>query len=284
MPEFFCTYNSSLSDSLDLQPRLNSLREACRRLDINFVSLDESKVNLLELPTPTAEDALYNCARGSYLLERLMLNREVRSFYRNYEVLSQQDDSNILTIELEKQNIPVPRTVYQGTSNRLLLNKYIDHLGGFPVVLKNYGGVSGVGVIKVESYPTLYSLADYFSSKKEAFQIKEFIPSSTCERVTVLGDEVLYTISRPVKENDFRSDGYSDRTRKIELTPELKKIAVSAAHAANLNFAGIDLIVDERTSRPYILEVNCPHNFVQHEKITGENYSLSIVKWLFNIP
>lgn len=281
MNRFFCLYNSSCKDSLDLQARLDSLQSACRYYDVLFKGIDEATVDVTTLPTPTANDGLYNCARGSYLLEKMLMNRQVRTFYRNYEVLSQKDDCNILTIELEKHGIATPKTIYKGTNNKKLLTQYMEYLEGFPVVIKTYGGVSGVGVVTVDSFSGLFSLADYLVKRNEEFQIKQFIPSNTCERVTVLGNKVLYSISRPIKANEFRSDGHSPKAKTIELGKEINQLAVKAAHASNLNFAGIDIIINSKDGKGYVLEVNMPHNFAQHEKIAGKSYSRAMIKWLF---
>lgn len=283
MQNFYCLYNSKSTDSLNLEARLTSLKNACEKFNINFRLIDEAKADFSNLPIPTSNDGLYNCARGSFILEKVMLNSNVKTFYRTYNYLSFQDDSNLITIELEKQGIPLAKTVYQGNNDKKLLKKYVEFLNGFPVVIKTYGGTGGVGVIKVDNFATLYSLSDYLISKKTNFQIKEFIPSNSCERITVLGDKVIYTNTRPLKENDFRSDVYDSKTHAIKMPNEINEIAIKAAHAANLNYAGVDLIVSNKDNKPYILEVNCPQNFAIHEQITGENYAEKMISWLFGI-
>lgn len=281
MPNFYCLFNSLTTDSLNVQARLLSLENACKINEVEFHLIDEANADFSNLPVPTEEDGLYNCARGSYLLEKVMLNNKVRSFYRSYNYLSFKDDSNLINIELEKQGIPVPKTVYKGSNDKSLLKKYVDFLGGFPIVIKTYGGTGGLGVIKVDNLSTLYSLTDYFVSEKTDFQMKEFIPSNSCERLTVLGDEVIYTTSRPIKQDDFRSDVYSKEAHKIDLPNEIKQVAIRATHAANLNYAGVDLIISSKDNKPYILEVNCPQNFAIHEQVTGESYADKMIAWLF---
>lgn len=282
MPTFYCLYNSIETSSQEQSDRLLSLRRSCEKSGILFYSIDEASADFTSLPVPTAEDALYNCARGSYLLESVLINRNVRTFYREYPFFSQKDDSNFICIQLEKQNISTPKSIYKGTNDKNLLKNYVDFLGGFPVIIKTYGGTGGIGVIKVDSYSSLFSIADYYAGIKVDFQIKEFIESESCERVTVLGNEVLYSISRPILENDFRSDGYSNRAKKTILSKEINNMAIKATHAANYNYAGVDIIISSRDHKPYILEVNCPHNFARHEQITGENYSEKMIRWLFN--
>lgn len=281
MPKLYCLYNSATTDSLDVKARIISLENACIVYNIDFILLDESKVDFTNLPVPTKEDGLYNCARGSRLLESHLLNKDVNTFYRAFPGNSVFADTNKIGIQLAKQNIPMPKTIYKGNNDKPLLKKYIDFLGGFPIILKTYGGTGGIGVIKVDNFSTLNSLTDYFVSEKTDFQMKEFIPSNSCERLTVLGDEVIYSNSRPIKQEDFRSDVYSKEAHKIDLPNEIKQVAIKATHAANLNYAGVDLIISSKDNKPYILEVNCPQNFAIHEQVTGESYAEKMIEWLF---
>ncbi len=281
MPIFYCLYNSKNTESLERNARLLSLERACKLYNIEFALIDESNADFSNLPIPTKEDGLYNCARGSRLIESHMINRHVKTFYREFPGNSVYANTNQIGIQLAKHNVPLPKTIYKGINDKNLLKKYIDYLGGFPIILKTYGGTGGLGVIKVDNFSTLFSLADYLVSENTDFQMKEYIPSATCERVTVLGDEVLYVNSRPTKKDDFRSDVYSTEARTITLTDSIAQIAVNATHAANLNFAGVDLIISSKDNKPYILEVNCPQNFAIHEKITGESYAEKMIEWLF---
>ncbi|SDE31449.1 ATP-grasp domain-containing protein [Niabella drilacis] len=281
MPNFFCLYSSKTTDSLNIEARLVSLKAACKKYNIRFCLIDEAKADFSNLPVPTDNDGLYNCARGSYLLEKTMLNNKERTFYRAYNYLSFQDDSNLINIELEKQGISVPKTIYKGSNEKQLLQQYVNYLDRFPVVIKTYGGTGGLGVIKVDNYATLFSLTDYLASQNINFQIKQFIVSHSCERLTVLGDKVIYANTRPTKPDDFRSDLYSKKAHRVNLPDEINKIAINATHAANLNYGGVDLIISSKNGKPYILEVNCPQNFAIHEQVTGESYAEKMIEFLF---
>lgn len=282
MNNFFCLYNSYTTDSLDVEARLTTLKNACKKLDINFCLIDESSVDFSNLPIPTSQDGLYNCARGSQLLEIAMMNKEVRTFYRTFPGNSVLADTSQICIQLEKHGIPMPKTIYKGNNDKTLLKKYVAFLGGFPIIIKTYGGTGGLGVIKVDNFATLNSMTDYFVAEKKDFQMKEFIPSNSCERVTVLGNEVIYTTTRPIKQDDFRSNVYDKQSHNIDLPEKFKQIAIEATHAANLNYAGVDLIISSKDNSAYILEVNCPQNFAIHEQVTGESYADRMIAWLFD--
>lgn len=283
MSNFFCLYNSRKSDSLNVQERIILLKESCVKHDINFILVDEAVADFSNLPIPKSNDALYNCARGSYLLESRLINKSVKSFYRTYPLYSQRDDSNFLCMELEKNGIPIPRTIFKGTNNRDLLIKYVTQLGNFPIILKTYGGTGGQGVIKIDSYHTLFSITDYFVAKEIDFQFKEFIASSCCYRVCVLGDNVIYTAKRPIKKNDFRNNIVTDKSEFIEVSSIIKDLAIIASHNSNLNFSGVDIITCEKTNKNYVLEVNCPQDFAIHQKYLALNISDLIIKYLFNL-
>ncbi|HEX6503885.1 MAG TPA: hypothetical protein VF011_11585, partial [Terriglobales bacterium] len=47
------------------------------------------------------------------------------------------------------------------TTDRDTLRRYVERMGGFPVVVKFPGFSRGVGVIRVDSLASLFSLADY---------------------------------------------------------------------------------------------------------------------------
>jgi hypothetical protein len=283
MANFYCLYNSLTTDSLDVQARLTSLENACKKWNIVFCLIDEAKADFSNLPKPTAEDGLYNCARGSRLLESHLINTDVKTFYRTFPGNAAYANTNQIGIQLEKLGIPMPKTIYKGTNNKQLLKQYVAFLDGFPIIVKTYGGTGGFGVIKIDNFETLNSMADYFISERIDFQLKEFIPSKSCERMTVLGDEVIYNNTRPNKENDFRCDVYNKNAHVKTLSNEINQVAIKATHAANLNYAGVDVIISEKDNKPYILEVNCPQNFAIHEQVTGESYSDKMIAWLFKI-
>lgn len=280
MPKFFCLYNS-FSDSLDINERLLQLENACLNNNVEFEKIDEGNVNYLELPTLQKNDALYNCSRGSMLLERVLITQDIKTFYRSFPFTGITEASNYWSILHEKFDIATPITIWIGTNDRKLLKEYVNYLHGFPVIVKTYGGTGGVGVIKVDNYAVLYSLADYLVSCKTDFSLKQFIPSSSCERLIVLDGKVLSGTSRPNKSSDFRSDSCDTKVISKEYSKEINELAINAVSKVNLFLAGVDIIIDERNGEPFVLEINFPFNFSHSLKITGVDIADRMIKWLF---
>ncbi|WP_420384656.1 ATP-grasp domain-containing protein [Roseivirga sp.] len=279
--KFFCLFNSVSTESHNVEDRLKLLDKGCQKLGIEFVVLDQAKSDFSRLPVPTENDGLYNCARGSYLLEYALLNPRVKTFYRSYNPNSIKDDNGMLQAALTIQNISTPKTIFCGTSDRKLLKDYANYLGGFPLILKTYGKSGGLGVMSVDSLSSLYSLADYLVAEDVAFQLKEWIEADSVERVTVLGNRVLYTISRAVGLEDFRTDYFKNHNELISLDKESEQLAIQAAHACNYNFAGVDLIRRKSDGKTFILEVNFPQNFAPHEIDFKTNCAEEMLRWLF---
>lgn len=210
-----------------------------------------------------------------------MLRAGVKSVYRTIPPAGFGQDSVLWSIRLEQSGLSVPKTAWIATTDRPLLRRYIEQLGGFPVVLKTFGGTRGVGVVQVGTWPQLFSLCDYLSSKETVFALREFIPSQSCERLVVLGDSVIDASTRPTASDDFRSDGTDAGCRPQEYAQEINKLAVDATAAANFHFGGVDVLVDDRDGRAYVLEVNCPLDFVASGRVSGIDVAGCLVNWFF---
>ncbi len=277
LKNFYCLYDST-STSLNLEERVSSLKFSCQKQGVRFFGLDQQNLEL-GLPVLGEKDGIFNIAKGSYLLETQLLNEKVKSIYRTYNHLNQNDDSNILTFELIKKGFNLPKTIFLPSTSTKLQLEQIKSLGGFPIILKTFGNSSGVGVMKVDSWASFRSLKDYLFSINEKFMMREFIDVDYSDRVAVLGDRVLYVLRRPNKEGDFRSDGFHKEVKEVELSGELNDYFVKAAHACNFNFAGLDIIYN-RFGKPYILEVNAPFNFAANEKKLGRSISMELIRWM----
>jgi hypothetical protein len=162
----------------------------------------------------------------------------------------------------ERAGLPIPRTVYGLVAHdRDLLLRHVARLGGFPVIVKLLGWSGGVGTIRVDSAPALYSTLDLIAVQNLTPFLCQYVPDATHWRVIVVGDRAVAGYRNVTQANDFRtaaSDDPSDYARPVER--RLARIATGAVRALQLEFGGIDLLVDAR-GRPYLLEANFPCYF-----------------------
>ncbi|TLV01332.1 ATP-grasp domain-containing protein [Dyadobacter luticola] len=281
MRSFYCIYNSS-GDSRNIAARVQALRKACTEEEIHFIALDQHSIDFSRLPEPEKGDGIYNCSRDGMLLERVFIQRKLRTFYNSFPEAGVIEISNYWSILHDKSDIPTPKTVWIGTNDRTILSNYVDYLKGFPIIIKCYGGTGGIGVIKVDSFSSLYSLADYLTAIQTRFALREFIPSTSCERLVVLGNEVIAAVSRPIVKNDFRSSSFDIAVNKLDTDEILESIAVRSVNQVNLSLGGVDIITDSRDGQSYLLEVNFPFNFIPTQETTGVNIPGKMIKWLFS--
>ncbi|WP_293370976.1 hypothetical protein [Nevskia sp.] len=242
--------------------RLELLEAACKSRNVSFVPLDSLKCDYANLPRLGTSDLLYNCARGSQVLESLLLNDEVTTFYiRNpdYTLIT-----STLTWSLvhEKAGLPAPKTVYALTADRNMLRRYVEYLDGFPIVLKAEGGTRGIGTIKIDSWQGLVSLADHLMTSGQKFVMRQFIDAPYGVRAMVLGHRVVAALKFLFPPDDFRNAALlSDvRYEQTSLSTEHEALCVRAAQLANLEMGGVDLLFDY-DGRAYLLEINLPTGF-----------------------
>ena len=180
-------------------------------------------------------------------------------------------ESKYLTSEiLEEAGLPVPR--YALITSEDNLDQALEAVGGnFPVVLKLLSGTQGIGVSIVDSYASLKSVyqtiaklapeneiliqeridADY--DLRIQIIIKKFDPINPKEDNCVL----LGSMKREAVEKDFRTNySLGGKVSGYEISDEIKDLACRAANAVGCHWCGVDLMIDSKNGKPYILEVN----------------------------
>ena len=246
-----------------VQARINLLEKASKDLGLEFVCVDGSNADYTDLPNLSEQDLLYKFARGGHVLESLLLNDKVTTFYIKNPPTHFLESTIEWCIIHEKANLAAPNTIYQITNDRVLLAKYVDYLGGFPLIIKSAIGSRGIGTIKIESWQNLISTVDYLVTTPDKFIMRQFINADYGARVMVLGNEVILSKKFFFQENDFRNAPILSATKyePIEIDETAKQLCIKAVHLANLEMGGVDLLFEKETGKPYLLEVNFPTGF-----------------------
>lgn len=255
------------------------LHQACEKKGILFELIDPRNFDFLNPPTVAPGDIVYRISRGvlSRSVERFLIHEKVATFYATYQRAFQYYDDLFLN---RINHLPMPKTIFGVTSNYEILKKYGQELG-FPMILKILGKSLGNGVIKIDSLDALSSTVTYLGTDaKERFVLKEFIASGYSVRVIVVGEKVVATISYRSKRGDFRSN--IEKNPLIEpfaLTPEIETLAIQAAKTIDLEFGGVDILID-KTGKAYLAEINFPCAFPDAQFATGIDIALHMVDYL----
>jgi glutathione synthase/RimK-type ligase-like ATP-grasp enzyme len=219
-------------------------------------------------------------------LESLLLNDKATSYYISnpaYPFLN--SDTLCYTLQHSKHNIPQPKTIFSLTKDKKLLCDYVGWLGGFPIIIKAAGSTRGVGTIKIESWPNLFSTIDYLLLAGGQFIMREFIRADGVGRCRVLGNEVIQSYEFPLITNDFRTSSVDfselQPVKKVSYTKEIENYCVKAAHLANTEYAAVDVMIDA-SGEPYILEVNYPAGLPLNWKESSNSVAIKMIEFLKN--
>lgn len=217
-----------------------------------------------------------------YLAERLEKSG-VRLFNSKRAVLL--CDNKILMYQaLNEKGIKTPRTfiapkTFEGLnySDRSFLDGVIKEIG-FPVVVKEAYGSFGEQVYLAHDLIELNKIIDNIGYKD--FLLQEFIASSRGRdvRINVVGNKAIVSMLRENK-NDFRSNISNGGTGSIyQPDKEYLALAVKAAQALGLDFAGVDVMFGE--DGPIICEVNSNPQFKSTLDATGINLADYIADYI----
>lgn len=174
--------------------------------------------------------------------------------------------------KLTAAGLPIPRTFVGFDLNSAA--KFFNIKEPFKLVAKNSMLDRGEGVSLVTN------LNQLDESLKKGYLIQEFIPEKLDLRVLTIGGKAIGCMRRIPPEGEFRANlGQGGRGEIYPLSPELQNLALKAACAMNLDFAGVDILIDQNDKK-YILEVNRSPQYQGFIKATGINVTKLLADFL----
>ncbi len=226
------------------------------------------------------KSGMYYCIGIDYnslIIDSLFTSKGFTSLYKDEYVKYGWSNAVMSPIIHERNNIPIPKTIYTPTKDRDILEEYIKFLGGFPLILKVMGNSGGIGVLKVESRDSLYSLVDFLAYKNPNYIMREFIDFSIYGRLIVLGDKTIASKQNLKQLGDFRTNEGSPVNK--EFNEEIKECAVKAVNVLGIEFGGVDVLV--KTDGSFVIaEVNYPCSYISTQETSGVEISDMMIKFL----
>lgn len=255
---------------------------ACTALGVDLVVHEEQTLDLAHLPELGPNDMIYRSASGAKAqrVERMMTTPTTASFRKNWT--SVFDDRGCSYYLHEKIGIPVIPSVPFIPDTDEGIESAVAQLGNFPLIVKILGGSHGVGVVRIDSMPSLKSLLDYLRAARIRVLLRKYIPHKYYARLVVVGDDVVASHIAFAMEAEFRTNAGDDTHQKREarvFSPEIRAMAVRAVHALGLETGGVDLLFDVN-DQPHLAEVNFPNDFSVTQRVTGIDIAEAMVKHL----
>ena len=217
------------------------------------------------------------------LLAKYLENKGIRVFNCS-EAIRICDDKALTHVELSKYDINMPRTIVQPFTfdNEYKSDGYINDIINelfFPIVVKSRVGSFGAGVYLVNNELELRKIINTFPPNSLIFQ--EFISSSKGRdiRLQVVGNEVVCSMYR-YSDIDFRANiTNGGKMKEYNPSDEEKELALKVSRCLNLDFAGIDILLD-KDNKPLLCEVNSNAHFVNLYNLTKVNTADYIMKYI----
>ncbi len=168
---------------------------------------------------------------------------------------------------LASAGLPHPETV-AGAEPEALAAAAAE-MFAFPCVVKQRRSRRGVGVIRCAGRAELEAVLDSLWRLGDEAVVQRFCPpGGVARRVLVLSGRVLGATEHRAAAGEFRANAARGAAvLPVELPDELAELAVAAARALDLGFAGVDLIPDQGSW--VVGEVNPSPGWVHFAAATG---------------
>jgi len=193
------------------------------------------------------------------------------------ESLEIASDKFLTSIYLDRHNIPTPKTVICENINDAL--ESFKELGN-DIVLKPLYGSKGIGITRISDMGFAENVIYSLGQLNHIFYIQEFIKHNNRDiRVLVLGNKAIAGMYRV--SNNWKTNIYSGAIMEpIELTKEVKNLAIKAAKITKTEIAGVDIVESEKGL--LVLEVNSIPGFTAIQKVCDTNLAEEIVSYFLN--
>jgi len=179
-------------------------------------------------------------------------------------------------IRLAQAGLPIFPTIYIWQTN---IEKYQDRIidkFGYPLIAKELFIQRGKGVFLIKSKEDYkkFPLQDKDGTDSK-FMFQKFIRIKDEYRVLVLGSKAAVWERKVITEKgEFRHNialGAVEEFMPIDKIPnQIAEVAVNGSKALNLQVAGVDVAVEDKTGKVWLVEVNRGPGITYDTKISPE--------------
>lgn len=257
--------------------------EASKARSIEYVRIIEGETDPLTLAPATKEDIVYRSASSEWgkSVERLLLHGNCRSIYFDPKTAITGKGGSYH--HFIRDDIPAIPSIGFLPIKKRDTQSYADAVGGFPLVIKVFGGMEGVGVIRVDSIEGLNSIGDFLRKDPQLqYRVMQYIPHKYYGRLVVVGDRVVAATRDMAPLGDFRANARGPREEKgaaHTFSKEVEDIAIRAARSVGVYFSGVDVLLGD-DGLIYVAEANAPFNFAETQRITKQDIAGALLSYL----
>jgi len=188
-------------------------------------------------------------------------------------------DKYSMTQALARAGLPVPSTYVSEMAHWA----YRASKGFGQLVYKPIVGSLGFGSMKFDDVDLAFNAFRTLERWGQPLYIQEYLKAPERDiRVFVLGEKVLASMRREARSKEWKANvAQGAKVRPIRLSSELDKIAIKAAKALDLLYAGVDIL--ETREGAVVLEVNASPSWQGLQSATGVNIAEKLVRFVSDI-
>ncbi|MBK9258286.1 MAG: 2OG-Fe(II) oxygenase [Polyangiaceae bacterium] len=256
------------------------LREACAERDVEFEVIEAEAFDFASAKPLPPGTMLYRPAVSMLAtrVEQALFGPGVATFYVGHDGIFRSVGPDL--VMFEQAGVPVPRWLWATTTDRARLRKYVDVLGGLPLVLKFSNTSGGVGVLRIDTLAGLFSTMDHARASGRIPQLMTYIPDAIHWRCIVVGDRVVGFYRNRTDPDDFRTHASDDPCDyRDPPSPEILGSAIRSAAAIDVEFGGVD-VLEDASGQHYVIECNFPCYFARAKLVGGHDVAGSMIDWL----
>jgi len=150
------------------------------------------------------------------------------------------------------------------------------------VVYKPLMGSLGFGSMQFDNADLAFNAYTTLERLGQPLYIQEYVEKPGRDiRAFVLGERVIASIYRIAQPTEWKTNvAQGAQAKAIQLSSKLEKLAIKAARALGLLYAGVDIM--EVRKKVVVLEVNGSPSWQGLQKATGVNVAEELVKHVIN--
>lgn len=196
------------------------------------------------------------------------------------ECLSNFRSKDLQTLFFLNSQLPtIPTFIYRGLLNENIISQLKNFSKSQKYILKMNRGNGGIGVNYIESLKSLLSLLETFHAlKDQKLLIQPYINHKIEWRLFMIKSKCVAVIQKSIKEEDFRGNSKKSTARFVKRIPtKLVDMAIKCMEKSKLDYAGIDIMLDEDNNEYTICEINSIPGFEQVENLSSLNIAKELI-------
>lgn len=155
--------------------------------------------------------------------------------------------------------ISSPNTIFIDAKNIEDRLSQIEEVCNYPLVIKDVKGSRGMYSDLVFSKKDLLEKIKVFPKHKKYF-FQQYIPNNYDWGVMVSNGKVVSGEKSYPREGEFRNNACNGAHEvfidSADIPQKIKKIAINTGKALGLYWSRTDIIIDKKTKKPYVMEIN----------------------------